>query len=156
MRVEEIMTQEVRSIGPDLSAAEAARIMWDGDCGAVPVVDGAGRPIGIVTDRDLCMASYTRGTTLHGMSVRSVMSPALHTVQVGATIWDAESTMAWAKVRRLPVVDSTRVLVGIVTLSDVARARSTPGLDVETVRLIPDVATTLASIASRGPAAPMS
>jgi CBS domain-containing protein len=88
----------------------------------VPVVDEDGRPVGIVTDRDLCMAAYTRGRPLHEMRVESMMSTALRTCRDTDAVEVAERTMADAQVRRLPVVDDHGRLVGIVSIADLARA----------------------------------
>ena len=60
MNVEQIMNREVRSCGPHDPLNKAAQIMWDTPCGAVPVVDEQGRPVGFLTDRDVCMAAYTQ------------------------------------------------------------------------------------------------
>ena len=66
MKVEQLMTKSVATCGPDKSADDAARIMWERDCGFVPITESTSNPrvIGVVTDRDLCMAAYTRGRPL--------------------------------------------------------------------------------------------
>jgi len=76
MKAEKIMTREVASCRPDDTLNDAARIMWERDCGFVPVTaeDSGGRVVGIVTDRDLCMAAYTRGQRLADIRVGEVMS----------------------------------------------------------------------------------
>ena len=58
MRVKELMSQPVRSCAVTDSADRAAQIMWEGDCGAVPVLDDDRRLVGVVTNRDICMAAF--------------------------------------------------------------------------------------------------
>jgi CBS domain-containing protein len=122
MRVGEIMTKEVRSCRPTDSLNEAACSMWERDCGALPVVSEDGVVVAMITDRDVCMAAYTRGRRLDDMRVREAMSPRLAVCSAGDPVEDAESRMREIRVRRLPVVDDTGRLVGIVSLADVARA----------------------------------
>ena len=74
MKARDLMTPDVATCRPDEPMAEAARIMWERDCGIVPVVDAEGRPVGVVTDRDLCMASFTRNEPLSRMPVRDAMA----------------------------------------------------------------------------------
>jgi len=74
MKAKELMTRDVATCRPEDPMAAAARIMWERDCGIVPVVDGDGRPVGVVTDRDLCMASFTRNEPLSRMPVRDAMA----------------------------------------------------------------------------------
>lgn len=122
MRVGDIMTKEVRVCRRGDSLNEAARRMWEGDLGALPVVDEGGAVLAVVTDRDLCMAAYTRGRRLEEMQVHEAMSPRVATCGAGDPIEDAERVMRESRVRRLPVVDEGGVLVGIVSLADIARA----------------------------------
>ena len=60
MRVKELMTSDVKTCSLDTNLAAAAKIMWDSDCGAVPVTDERGRVVGVITDRDICIAAATR------------------------------------------------------------------------------------------------
>jgi CBS domain-containing protein len=120
--VASVMTAHPRSCSADDTASQAAMIMWDADCGAVPVLDGDGRLIGVVSDRDLCIASYTKGLPLTAIRVADVMARHVHTCDPDDTLARAAALMADAQVRRLPVVDAERRLVGIVSLADIARA----------------------------------
>jgi len=124
MRIEQLMNKDVGTVTADQSLDEAARILWERDCGSVPVVseDGARRVVGMLTDRDICMAAYTQGSRLNGIPVRSAMSSAVQTCRPGDTVEDAEAILRRAQVRRLPVVDDSDQLVGIVSLSDLACA----------------------------------
>jgi CBS domain-containing protein len=122
MRVEELMQKDVRSCGPDDAMNEAARIMWEADCGFVPVVDPATRRvIGVITDRDVCMASYTRGRTLAELRVRDAMSVNVRSCAPGDSLGAAEGAMRAAHVRRLPVCDAGGQLLGVLSLADLAR-----------------------------------
>lgn len=121
MRVEELMTQMPATCTRDSSCAEAARIMWDCDCGSVPVVDDRGRAIGIVTDRDICMAALFHGSPLATISIAEVMSGDLCTCHAEDDVREAERLMTQRQVRRLPVTDESGTLVGILSLGDVAQ-----------------------------------
>jgi len=120
--VSSIMTRNVSSCSGNDTLHRAAQIMWDRDCGAVPVVDAEGRAVGLVTDRDLCMAAYTRGRPLAAISVSSMLAGKLHTCSPATSLDDAVSRMRAQRVRRLVVVDPTNQrLVGMLALADLAR-----------------------------------
>jgi CBS domain-containing protein len=125
--VEELMTKSPRVCAPGASLAEAARIMWETDCGSVPVVAEDGRLLGIVTDRDICMATYTRGQGPLALSVSSTMSRELCCAAPEDTLGHAVYLMGTRQVHRLPITEAGR-LVGILSLADVARyLKSYPG-----------------------------
>jgi CBS domain-containing protein len=121
-RLGTLMTSPARSCSPDDSLAHVAQILWDQDCGAVPVVDGEGRPCGIVTDRDVSMGAYTKGKTLHEIRVQEVMSRHPHTCSVDEPLERAIAVMIDAQVRRVPIVGHDGRLAGIISLADVVRA----------------------------------
>ena len=123
MKVEQLMTKEVASCGPDQTLNDAARIMWEHDCGVVPIVDAAGthRVVGILTDRDACMAAYTRGAKLENVRVGDVMSQSVATCKPSDDLATVEATLRSAQVHRLPVVDDAGQLLGVVSLADIAR-----------------------------------
>lgn len=124
MRIEQLMQKNVRTVTAEQTLNDAAQILWERDCGCVPVVseDGTRRVVGMLTDRDIVMAAYTQGRDLHGIRVCAAMSPSVQTCRPGDTVEDAEAILRQAQVRRLPVVDEADQLVGIVSLSDLARA----------------------------------
>ncbi len=126
MRVKDLMTNTPSICRIDESANEAARIMWDHDCGAVPVVDHDGRLAGIVTDRDICMAAYFHGAPLGSIAVADVMSRDICTCEAHEELAAAEQRMRDRQVRRLPVVDGDHVLTGILSLSDVTKGVTRP------------------------------
>jgi CBS-domain-containing membrane protein len=98
------------------------RELWDHDIGALPVVDEAGLPIAMITDRDVAVAAYTQGQPPHQIRVHSAMSKAAFTTRIGDSLADAERLMRNHQVRRLPVVDESSRLVGVLSWSDVALA----------------------------------
>ncbi len=115
------MTKQPRSVSPEQTLADAARLMWEGDCGCLPVVDTDRRVIGVLTDRDICLAAYFKGQPLHEIPVESTMSRLLTTCRPFDTVEAAEVVMSAAQVRRLPVTDDAGRLVGILSLNDIAR-----------------------------------
>jgi len=118
--VRRIMNAAPLTCTPEDSLNRAAQIMWDADCGVVPVVDGEGAVVGLVTDRDVCMAAYTRGQQLGAMNVASVMASEVHSCSPDDSLRSVLRMMGDKKVRRLPVVAAGK-LVGIVSLGDIAR-----------------------------------
>lgn len=123
MRVEQIMTKQASSCGPDDTLAQAAQLMWDHDCGCLPVCSGnaGNRVTGVITDRDICMSALFKGRPLHELHVSDAMSRQLQACRPGDSIADAEKTMSQARIRRLPVVDEQGALVGMISLADLAR-----------------------------------
>lgn len=121
VKVYEIMTREVQTCGPDESLNHAARLMWEHDCGCLPVVGGDGRVVGMITDRDVCMAAYTQGLPLHAIPVRTAMAKQVHVCRSDDAVLVAERIMREHRVRRLPVVAADGVLAGILSLNDVAQ-----------------------------------
>jgi len=120
VKVHELMTRDVKTCGCDDTANHAARIMWEQDCGAVPVVDAAGRVVGMLTDRDVCMAAYTQGLPLRAIPVATAMSKQVHACRPDDSLFVAEKVMREHRIRRLPVVREDGTLAGILSLNDVA------------------------------------
>lgn len=125
MKIEQLMTRPPQSCEPNDCLEAAARIMWENDCGCVPVCipDGDGRPhpIAMITDRDIAMATYTQGRAPREITVRTAMSQDLATATPADTVADAIRIMRTKRVHRLPIVDAEGCLVGILSLSDVAQ-----------------------------------
>ena len=113
------MTSAVGSCGLETDLAAAARIMWDKDCGAVPVVGAEGHAIGIITDRDICMALTTRNSRASEVTVGDVMGGTLKSCSPGDDASAALKKMHDEQLRRLPVVDGEGKLVGIISLNDI-------------------------------------
>ena len=127
IRVAALMTDDVQVCSPEDPLYRPAQLMWEGDCGSVPVVDGAGRVCGIITDRDICMAAYTKGLPLNSIRVVDVMSRHVHSCAPDDTLERAIGIMAEAEVRRLLVVSEEGKLRGIVSLADVAHGAALLG-----------------------------
>jgi CBS domain-containing protein len=122
MQVKECMSAPVRVARTVDRLDAAARVMWDGDCGFCPVVDGSGQLVGVLTDRDLCMAAYTQGRSLGEIPVAAAMARTLRACRPEDTVAVALQTMAEIQVHRLPVIDARGMVVGVVSLSDLLRA----------------------------------
>jgi CBS domain-containing protein len=121
LRVQQLMSQNVRVCRPDDSLAAAARLMWENDIGVVVVVDPQEqelRPIAMLTDRDACMGAYTTGLRLSEIPVRQSMSKQLISVGPEEPIDEAALTMRDHQVRRVPVVDAAGRLVGVLSQND--------------------------------------
>ncbi len=129
MKVEQIMSRNVRVCRRQDSLNEAAQIMWEHPCGAVPVVDEQSRPVGFLTDRDICMAAYTQGKPLAELNVDVAMARNVVTCAAEDDLRSAAGLMRQHSRRRLPVVNGEGRLVGLLSLDDLAceAARSLRG-----------------------------
>lgn len=119
MKVQDVMNREPHAVRIVDRLDEVARIMWEQDCGFVPVVDGANTLVGVVTDRDLCMASYMQSAPIASIPVVAVMVPEPATCGPEDTLTTAMDTLAEQQVHRLPVVDSQGVLMGVLSTNDI-------------------------------------
>jgi CBS domain-containing protein len=119
-RVKDVMCAAVHTCRPDDSLAAAARIMWERDCGIVPVTDEVGRLEGVVTDRDACMASYTQGKSLLTIPVAAAMAARVVTLHADDDLGRAHELLRTHRIRRLPVVDGDHHVVGLLSLKDLA------------------------------------
>lgn len=146
MNAESLMTREVCVCSPNDSLQQAARIMWESDVGCLVVTDAQGRPIGMITDRDVAMAAYTQGAALRDAKVASAMSRQLLHCSPSTSLGELEKVMQASQIRRIPVVDTDGKLVGVVTLADIARSSQAGPLRMTEA---PGVAKTLASITQR-------
>ena len=127
MKVADSMTREVRACTVHDSLNAAARVMWENDCGCVPIVDSQGRLVGIVTDRDICMAAYTQGVPLEAIPLERVMAARVISCSRTDDLDTAHRLMRKHEIHRLPVVDSRGRLTGILSLSDVVNQASQAG-----------------------------
>lgn len=123
MKIKQFMTTKVATCQPDTNLAVTAKLMWDRDCGFVPVVDASGKVVGVITDRDICIASATRRLLPEQISAAQAMRrPPIHTVQSEDTAEKALATMQQFLVRRLPVVAADGTLEGVVSMNDIILA----------------------------------
>jgi CBS-domain-containing membrane protein len=118
MTVRDRANFDVKPCSPDADLASAAKIMWDCDCGVVPVVNDDRRVVGMVTDRDICIAAATRASRPSDVQVRDVMSQNVASCKSGDDAHAALKAMKEHRVRRLPVLDAEGRLVGIISMND--------------------------------------
>lgn len=146
MIVSDLMSRNLETCHPQDSLEDAARKMWDHDIGCLPVLDAESHVIGMVTDRDACMAAYTQGRPLNAISVESAMAHQAFCCMPTDRIEDVEAVMKAHQVRRVPVLDQQGHPIGLISMNDIAResARELKGKG-PTVRA-GDLVSTLASV----------
>jgi len=150
MKVQEVMNRAVASCRPDTSLAAAAALMWEHNCGQLPVVNPEGKVSAVITDRDICIALGTRNQRAGELKVSDVARRAAVTCHPDDHLRAALKIMAAEKVRRLPVVDQNSALVGILSLEDITlQARHHGDTDRPPVSF-EDVMNTLRAIYHRG------
>ncbi len=125
MNVQDLMTRNVTVCDLDTSIASAAMMMWDSDCGMVPVVGRDSQVVGVLTDRDITMALATKGKTGSEISAKEVINGSIDSCSEDDDVKTALSLMAAKKIRRLPVIDQEGKLKGILSIND-AIVRSEP------------------------------
>ena len=118
MKVREAMTSKVRIASPDQSIREAARLMAELDAGSLPVGEGD-RLVGMITDRDIAIRAVATGQTPE-TRIRDVMSKEVLYCFEDEDLDDVAKNMSNAKVRRLPVLNRDKRLVGILSMGDLA------------------------------------
>jgi CBS domain-containing protein len=141
MLVSQLMIRDVETCSPHDTLETVGRICWDHDVGVVPVVE-RGRVVGVITDRDVCMAAYTRGCALRDALVSSAMSSPPRACRPELGIADAMRLMSEAQVRRLVVTDAEGHLVGLLSFSDLVREAARAS----NARMAQDVVKSLASV----------
>lgn len=121
LRVQQLMTQNVHTCRPWDSLEDATRKMWNHDIGALVVLDADGRALGMLTDRDACMAALMTGRPVGAIRANEAMSKELFSVRPEEPIDDAEEVMRAHQVRRVPVLDVSGNVVGILSQNDLVR-----------------------------------
>jgi CBS domain-containing protein len=119
MKVRDVMTSSAVCCKPETNVGAAVELLWSHNCGMLPVVGTDNRLIGIVTDRDLCIAMGTRNRLPGDLTVGGVAITRVFTCKPEDEIHEALSTMAEKQVRRLPVVNNEGVPQGILSMDDV-------------------------------------
>lgn len=122
MTVRDVMSTPPHTCQPTTDLAAVAKLMWDHDCGFVPVVDAAGRVAGVVTDRDICVAAATRRQAPERIAASQAMSTGVHACLPGDTLESVLGAMGTFQVHRVPVVDDEGCLQGVVSMNDIVRA----------------------------------
>lgn len=119
MKVSQIMTSDVKVIRPDSTIQQAANLMDDVDAGSLPVCDGS-RLVGMITDRDIVIRSISAGQDPTTARVRDAMTSPIEYCYADQSLEEVAQLMKDKQIRRLPVVDQNKDLVGIVSLGDLA------------------------------------
>ena len=120
MKVKDVMTKKVKTCTPETNLAAAAESMWMRDCGVLPIVDKSGRVVGMITDRDICIAVGCRRRDPAMILVREVMAEQVYSCSPEADVCEALQIMKRKQVRRLPVIDSAGELSGVISMNDIA------------------------------------
>lgn len=119
MKVKDVMMRTAASCSPETNLGAAVEILWNRNCGILPVVDAADKVTGVITDRDICIALGTRNKLPGDITVGEVATGWLLTCTPEDTLRTALTIMAKGKVRRLPVVTEEGKLQGILSMDDV-------------------------------------
>jgi CBS domain-containing protein len=119
MKVREVMTKNASFCGPESTLEEASFLMQKNNCGFLPVVGDGGNVVGVVTDRDMCIALGTRNRKPSDVRVWDVMPRKLFTCMEGDDVHCALKTLRAARIRRLPVIDRDSSLVGVLSIDDI-------------------------------------
>ena len=121
MRVKDIMSADVVCCEPSANLREVAEKMVAYDCGEIPICDAAGKPLGVVTDRDIVCRLVAKGHDPLELRAEECMSSPVVMAHPEMTIEDCARLMEQYQIRRLPVVDDGGVCCGIVAQADIAR-----------------------------------
>ena len=126
MRIEDVMTRNPACCTPETGLREVAMMMVENDCGQIPLVRSAADPrvLGVVTDRDIVSRLVARGRNPIEMQADTCMSQPVITVGTDATVEDCIRLMETHRIRRVPVVDSDGLMLGIVSQADIAQHAS--------------------------------
>ena len=119
MNVREVMSRDVKIASPEDTLQHAAELMVDIDAGVLPVGEND-RLVGMLTDRDITVRAVAKGKAPDRTKVREVMSPEIKYIYEDESLEDAAENMGKLQIRRLPVLNREKRLVGIVSLGDLA------------------------------------
>lgn len=119
--VADLMTRNVQAVHPETTIQEAARRMKELDCGALPVIDPDRKVIGMITDRDITVRAIAGGKDPKATRVSEVMTHDVISCHSGTSLRECEEMMRKHQIRRLPVLDQNRSLVGILTIGKLAQ-----------------------------------
>lgn len=138
MKLRELMEKKVTTCTPQANLETIGQLMWDHDCGAIPVLDFAAHPVGIVTDRDIAMSAVLNHKPLWDITAGEVTgSRELYTCHVDDDVQKALNAMHAYRIRRVPVVDDDGRLQGMLSIDDViassgkARGKTAPAVSLE-------------------------
>lgn len=121
--IQDVMTRDVQTVSPQETIQRAAQLMNELNVGAIPVVEG-GKLVGMITDRDIAVRSVAIGQDPTSTKVTAAMSTDVRTCTTDQSVQDLLKQMADVQIRRIPVLDDSGQIVGIVSLGDVATRHS--------------------------------
>ena len=116
----DVMTHEVRWANPSTPLTKVVDLMREVDCGLIPIVDHKRELAGVVTDRDIVIRGLSASNDFTALKAEDVMSPDVHSVSDDTALAQVMKVMGEWKVRRVPVVDQSQRLVGMISMSDLA------------------------------------
>ena len=125
MTINDIMTKPPVTCRAGDPLATAARLMWENDCGSIPVTNDGGNVVGMITDRDICMCAFMQGKCLDAIPVSQAMAKHVYSCRPSDSLEAAERLMREKQIRRVPVVDGDNRPIGVLSLNDIARAAAT-------------------------------
>ncbi len=134
MKVKNAMHKGIDSVGPDTPVTAVAKQMRKDDVGAIPVWRN-GSLIGIITDRDITCRAVADGRDLDQLTAQDVMTPHVSYCSSGDDLADAIATMKKKRIRRLPVVDDAKGVIGMLSLGDISR-KTTRNVSGEILRAV--------------------
>ena len=127
MKVKDVMTPDAKAIWITESLADAAKEMWENDCGVLPIIKDGRKVVGMITDRDICMAAAMRDRNPSSISVEEVMNATVYAAEPEEDVAQALQTMREHKIRRLPVLNLEGELQGILSMNDIVLKAKTNG-----------------------------
>lgn len=131
MKVKEIMTGNPSVCDLNESLSQAAKTMWEADCGVLPVLKDGNEIVGLITDRDICMALAMRDCNAATVSAEEVITGEVYSVGPEDEIQKALQVMQEHQVRRLPVVNPEGELEGMLSMNDIVLQAQADGNDEE-------------------------
>lgn len=142
MKVSSMIRRNVTTCTIHDNLGRAAQLMWNHDIGCLPVIDDQGHVVGMITDRDACMAAYMQDAPLRAIPVTTAMATRVFSCREADEVAAVENTMREHQIHRMPVIDDQGHPIGIVSLNDIARAASTGTVPAQ------DVVATLAAVSA--------
>jgi CBS domain-containing protein len=118
MKVRDLMNRSAVCCKAGTNVGSAVQLMWENDCGILPVTDDSGKLTGVVTDRDICIAMGTRNRMPGDITVGEIATNKVHSCKPEDDIHEALHTMGEKQIRRLPVVDQQGVPQGVLSMDD--------------------------------------
>ena len=149
MHVRDVMMRNPPSCSLDTNLAAAVEILWNRNCGVLPVLDSDGRVASVITDRDICVALGTRNRPAGEVKVGDLMSCKLYSCGPEDDVHEALQILREGKVRRLPVIATNGTLVGVLSMDDILLRTEPIGLGVPPELSSDEVVRTLRMITQR-------